>query len=259
MIKIDGFEDNRITLYKSLRNIQSQHLSKRVFIAESEKITLRVLKSNLEIHSILALESFYENNKELILSKGISEDNLFTANIEIMNKNVGFNLHSGIMAIAYQPEDNQLSTLDDQIVIMNSIIDSENVGSIVRNAAAFDINSIIVDFKSSSPFIRRAVRVGMGNIVNMKFYQSHYLVQDILKLKELGYRIISAEINDHSKSIIDYKFPEKFALIFGSEGKGIDKVILEISDEIIHIPMNKKVDSLNVASSSAIFMHHIKN
>jgi TrmH family RNA methyltransferase len=53
----------------------------------------------------------------------------------------------------------------------------------------------------------------------------------------------------------DYVFPQDFIVVLGSEGNGIEKDILAISDDIIHIPMDSRVKSLNVSSSSAIILH----
>ena len=84
-----------------------------------------------------------------------------------MNKIVGFKLHSGVMAIGKQPVDVNLSELESPVVVMNGIINSENVGSIIRNCAAFGFESIITDKQTSSPYLRRAVRVSMGAVLNI--------------------------------------------------------------------------------------------
>ena len=78
------------------------------------------------------------------------------------------------------------------------------------------------------------------------------------KLKEeLGYKIISAEITDDSQPINNFIFPEKYCLVFGNESHGVSKEILDLSDVIVHIPINPEVSSINVAASSAVFMYYI--
>jgi tRNA G18 (ribose-2'-O)-methylase SpoU len=177
-----------------------------------------------------------------------------------MEEIVGYKLHSGIMAIARQPEPASLSELNSPIIILNGIVNSENVGSIVRNSAAFGINSIIVDKYTSPPFLRRAARVSMGTLIDINFHSSLDLIQTIKELKEnYFYKIVSAEINNNSIEINKFIFPEKFALIFGNEGHGISQELLEVSDYIVKISISENVPSLNVATTSGVFLYLIKN
>jgi tRNA G18 (ribose-2'-O)-methylase SpoU len=259
MIEIDNINDERIKLYRNLRYTPIEHIDGGFFISEGEKVVLRILKSNVKVHSILAHSAFINDNLELIKFKISDTDRIYSAEISILSEIVGYNLHSGVLLLSYQPSDFSIDQLDNQIIALNGVINSENIGAIVRNCSAFDFTSLIVDSKSASPYMRRSVRVGIGNIINIKTLHSEFFYDDLIRLKELNYRIISAEINERSSSMLDYCFPEKFILIFGSEGNGVDKEILDISDEILHIPMNRETNSLNIAVSSAIFMHQIRN
>ena len=159
------------------------------------------------------------------------------------------------MAIVRQPEDSTLRELNSPIVILNSIIDSENIGSIVRNCAAFGIDSLICDRYSASPYLRRAVRVSMGTICSMKVHRSESLSETIQELKNLNYKIIAAELDDKSISIHDFKFPSNCGIIFGSENKGILPDILAQCDYILSIPITDRIESLNVAASSAVVLY----
>jgi tRNA G18 (ribose-2'-O)-methylase SpoU len=257
MIKITDINDERISLYKSLRFTPKEHSDQNVFVAEGEKVVQKLLQSNIEIVSIFALPEFYSSLSELIINQKLSDTILYTADSELMNQIVGYKLHSGIMAIAKQPAMTLPEKMSSPIIILNNIINSENVGAIVRNAAAFNINSIIFDNQTSSPYLRRAVRVSMGTIFNMKYYQSHNIAETIIDLKNSGYTIISVEITNNSIPINDYIFENKIALIFGSESSGIEKSVLDLSDDIIYIPINPDVPSINVAACSAVIFNEI--
>ena len=173
-----------------------------------------------------------------------------------MNEIVGFKLHAGILALAKEPDEAGFADFGNNIVVLNALADPENVGAIVRNAAAFRINSIIYDNKSCSPYLRRAVRVSLGNIFNCRHRRSDDLKNDLLYLRsEFGYLLIAAEITNTSVSLDSFKFPAKYAVIFGSEGYGVSPEILKICDYIVHIPINLQCDSINVAASSAVFFH----
>ncbi|MBI5324386.1 MAG: RNA methyltransferase [Ignavibacteriae bacterium] len=257
MIEIKDINDKRIAYYKSLRYTPPSHSKDKLMLTEGEKVTLQLLNSDFHIHSIFAVQEFYKNNEEIISRKKLTGTQLFYAAKSFMNQIVGFRLHSGVMALANQPEPPELYNLSSPVIVMNGIINSENVGIIIRNCAAFGVDSIIVDKETSSPYLRRAVRVSMGAVLNMKVFFSENIIDVLEKLKKSSYKIISAEIESKSIPLTKYKFPSKFALVFGNEGKGIERDILNISDLIINIPITGNVNSLNVASSSAVILSKI--
>jgi len=260
MIEITDIDDPRISQYRSLRCTPASHTEDKLFIAEGEKVTLKVLKSGLIIESVFATPEFFQEYEQLIQKKKIVENRIFISDKKIMEQIVGFKIHAGIMAMCRQPVDVPVEKMNSPVIVLNGLTDSENVGSIIRNAAAFGIDSIIADENSSSPYLRRSVRVSMGNVIDMKIHHSENIIKTLQDLKvNSGYNIISAEITDDSKPINNFIFPEKYCLVFGNEAHGVSKEILEISDNIVHIPINPEVSSINVAASSAVFMYHHKN
>ena len=258
MIEIHNIGDERIVHYKNLRKTPAIHTRERVFVAEGKKVTKKLLESNIDVISIFALEEYFNEFKELIKVKNIPGNMQFTASKNIMKDIIGFKIHTGIMAIGKQPPESKPEELQSPLVVMNGIIDSENVGSIVRNCAAFGIKSILFDNETSSPYLRRAVRVSMGTIFDIDISKTENLSEtlDFLR-KERNFGIIAAELAENSVSLRDYHFPDKFAIIFGTESHGIQDNILDVCDKILHIPISKNVASLNVAASSAVFLNHI--
>ncbi|MBM2815872.1 MAG: putative SpoU-like rRNA methylase [Ignavibacteria bacterium] len=257
MIKIENLQDPRVQSYSSLRNQNKFYRESELFIAEGFKVIDKLLDSKLEIVSFFATLEFYQNLQARLDSKGVPENQRYFAEKQLLEQIVGFNLHQGILALARQPEKITLHELSSPVVVLNGIIDTENIGSIVRNCAAFGIKSLIVDEKSASPYIRRAVRVSMGTVFDIDVYYSQRIFETIDDLKNLGYAIISCEITDKALDINTFKFPEKFTLIFGSEGQGIDTAVLNLSDLIVKIPLADGVASLNVAASTAVFLFKI--
>lgn len=254
MIKINDIGDLRISFFKNLRFTPSSHYREKLFVTEGERVTLKLLNSDFEIVTLFAVQEFFRKYDNIISTKYLPSDNLLYAEKSIMNLIVGYKHHSGIMALAKQPLTPMLDELSSPIIVLNGIINSENVGSIIRNCAAFGVDSIIVDKHTSSPFLRRAVRVSMGAVMDIKVYYSENIIDDLTKLRKSGFKIISAEISSNSVPINSFSFPEKFTIIFGQEDKGVDNEILEISDKVIHIPITGKVNSINVSASSAVIL-----
>ncbi|MDQ1265360.1 MAG: hypothetical protein QG635_510 [Bacteroidota bacterium] len=239
---------------------RTSHAGKGIFVADGEKVTLRLLDSALEVVSFFALEEYYEKYSDFIESKAIPENVRFTADKEIFEQIVGFRVHTGIMAIGRIPRQSPVNEFSKKIIALNGIIDSENVGAIVRNAAAFGFDSLIFDKATSSPYLRRAVRVSMGTIYSLKYHICDNLKEALELLRNGGsYSIYAAETSAGAISITECILNDKFCLVFGSEGRGIDRDILDMADKIVSIPISDSVPSINVAASSAIMMFYIKN
>jgi tRNA G18 (ribose-2'-O)-methylase SpoU len=248
MIEITTFDDPRIIEFTKMRD---HTLNDQSFIlAESEKLFLQFKASHKKFLKILSTPDFAKRHNLL-------GDNIFIASKEVLEKIAGFKIHFEVIFLAEKPLDQELDSLDERIILLNGLSSPENVGSIVRSAAAFNINSIIVDEKTCSPFLRRCIRVSMGNIFSMSSYHSPDIRHDLDKLKSLGYVIISTANIPRSENLATYKFPKKCVLIIGSEGHGVDQDILDASDIILKIKIDPQVAHLNASNAAAIFLSHM--
>ncbi len=177
MIHLTDANDPRIAEFVSVRDhvLNNQNL----IVAETEKVFLQLQSSGKKIHKVLATEDFINRHK-------LDGDNVFAADKKILEQVAGFKIHFEVLFLAEKPIDTPLNQLDDKIILLNGLSSPENVGSIVRSAAAFEINSIISDEKTCSPYLRRCIRVSTGNVFAMKTYHSINVRGDLKKLKGIG-------------------------------------------------------------------------
>ena len=248
MIFITEANDPRIAEFISIRD----HVlnSKDLIVAESEKLFLQFKASGKVIHKILATPAFIERHN-------LNGENIFAAEKNVLESVAGFKIHFEVLLLAEKPKDSSLDNLDDRIILLNGLSSPENVGSIVRSSAAFGIKSIILDEKTCSPFLRRCIRVSMGNIFAMKTYHAINLRGDLKKLKDLGYTILTTANIPGSIDLATYTFPKKCILIIGSEGHGVDQDILNSCDTILKINIDPQVAHLNASNAAAIFLSHM--
>ncbi|MBC7427697.1 MAG: RNA methyltransferase [Bacteriovorax sp.] len=248
MILINDANDSRIVEFISIRD----HVlnSKDLIVAESEKLFLQFRSSGKIIHKILATPAFIERYN-------LEGENIFGAEKKILESVAGFKIHFEILFLAEKPKDTKLDALDNRIILLNGLSSPENVGSIVRSSAAFGIKSIILDEKTCSPYLRRCIRVSMGNVFAMKTYHAINLRGDLKKLKDLGYAILSTANIPGSTDLANYTFPDKCVLIIGSEGHGVDQDIINFSDTILKINIDLQVAHLNASNAAAIFLSHM--
>jgi tRNA G18 (ribose-2'-O)-methylase SpoU len=226
------------------------------FVADSPKVVNLILETDIEVKSILATPEYYETYRELIKKKSIPT--LYVASKSLMQSIVGHRLHHNVMLHGIRPQPQPLKKLDNQIIMLDNITSSENVGSIARSARALGINSYLLPKQSPHPFGRRSLRVSMGHAayLNISLYEN--IETTLQKLKDLGYTIYAAEITKDSTPLSQLKVTEKWVLLMGHEGNGISKKILELCSEVIHVEMEPNVKSLNVGVAASILMYHLK-
>ncbi len=232
------------------------------FIAESEKVVVRLLESGLEIISIYLTEEQFNSNKELIAShEQQSECNIFIGTREEMEKIVGFSLHQRILAAAKIPKERSLDDLLTNskkpllFVILDEVCDAENIGAIIRSSFAMNATAIILDKKSTSPWMRRAVRVSMGAVFKLPIVTVDSIPLCIEKLKSSGVKTFAATLGKNAKPIWNCDFTNNSTIVFGSEGQGIKQEIISVCDFEVIIPMSHH--SLNVGIAQGIFLYEV--
>ena len=167
------------------------------------------------------------------------------------------------------------------IAVLENITNHTNVGAIFRSAAALGVDAILVTPTCYDPLYRRAVRVSMGTVfqvpwtrigddadgadaharegrIHAKGTPGHPAITwaetGIPLLRELGFITAAMALSDESVPLDDptLNAAEKVALVFGTEGDGLDPATIEACDHTVRIPMAHGVDSLNVAAASAV-------
>ena len=253
IIKIDTIEIEELQVYRELR--EAAFRSDRSFIADSPKVVNLLLESDIEVKSMLATQEYYDEFYELVAKKGVPKVYLTTK--EEMGKIVGHKIHHNCMMHGIRPDDITLEDADEQIIMLDNITSSENVGSIARSAAALGVGTYLLPKSSPHPFNRRALRVSMGYAKMLKTHVYKDIFETICTLKEMGYRVYAAEVTPDSTMLCDLEPARKWVLIMGHEGRGIAQEILDICDEIVTIEMQEGIKSFNVGVAASILMYEL--
>jgi tRNA G18 (ribose-2'-O)-methylase SpoU len=143
-------------------------------------------------------------------------------------------------------------------IVVEGIADAENMGSIVRNAAAFGAAALVSGGGSTSPFLRRSVRVSMGAIFSLPVRIEADLLRALTAWKQAGLRLVATTPRGGMPRVRDCFVQESsapLALLFGSEGEGLSQEALELCDARFTIPMQRGIDSLNVAHTVALALY----
>lgn len=228
--------------YTSLRDLGPY------FIAEGEEVVKALFQSDLKVISLLMEASYIP---KLTIPPDIKIE---IATQDELQKITGYKMHQGIMAIGVKPKEVPLNEMSGTALVLNGVIDPENVGAIIRNAAAFGIQNLIVDTYSSPPYLRRTIKVSRGTLFQMKLHTTSNLPL-LLKNKQA----VATSLRHQAIPLHQVKFPENPYFIFGRESTGIDQDILASCSLHVKIPIDPRVDSLNVAVASGIILYHYTN
>lgn len=134
-------------------------------------------------------------------------------------------------------------------IIIDKINDPQNLGQIIRTCECTAVDGIILPRHGSVHITNTVLQVSQGAFMNVDLFVTTNITNTISKLKNKGFWITAVENNINGKEWYDIDYTDKTAIVFGSEGKGIRKLVLNSCDFLATIPMLGKINSLNVSSA----------
>ena len=206
----------------------------------------------------LVMEAYKEGLiKELILEK----DEIYPLDVkttyvtkEILKKLSSTESPSNVMAVVYKKKEEKIG---EKILLLDNIQDPGNLGTIIRSAVAFNIDTIVLSNETVDLYNPKVVRSNQGMMFHTNIIRRNSK-KFINELKEKDYKIVGTKVtNGHdvrTSSIYSH-----FCLVIGNEGKGISREIEELCDEYLYIKMNDDCESLNASVAASIIMYEINN
>lgn len=138
-------------------------------------------------------------------------------------------------------------------LLLDQISDVRNFGAIIRSAVAAGVSGIVIQKKGGAPVNADAVKTSAGTLFKIPICKVDHIKDALFHFQAEGIPIIAAT-EKGDQSVYDTDLKGGFALIMGSEGKGINPSVLKMVDTQVHIPIAEEVDSLNVAVASAVIL-----
>ncbi len=248
--------------YKTLKR-PIDHQRKGIFVAEGDKVTMRLLQSSLDVQSILLSYDWLEKCRALIEQQH-SPINVYVGEKKLLETIVGHDLHQSIMAVAKIPKAPSITEVLAAtkkpyfFIAVDGIMNSENMGVIVRNCAAFGVQALLVGDSSCDPYLRRSVRNSMGNIFSLSIVYFKNIADELRSL-HTQHNVSMIAADAHTNSVLSHQMDatKNCCIVLGSEGSGISEKVLSVCNEAVTIPMRSNVDSLNVANASAVLMYEV--
>ena len=141
-------------------------------------------------------------------------------------------------------------------IALEEVTDPRNIGSIIRNAASFNIDGLIVKERSFPSESKLLYKSSSGCIEHVNIFEVSNISTTLKYLKTKNFWVCGFDKNG-KKDFIEHNWEGHNVLLFGSEGYGLKYQTVKNSDFLLKICINKKVESLNISNSAAIVFHYI--
>ena len=253
--RITSLDAPELAVYSLLTEAQLRRRddpSQAVFIAESPKVIDVALRAGYEAVSLLCEQKHIDGDAADIIRR-IGDVPVYTGEREMLASLTGYTLTRGVLCAMRRPAPRMVEDVcadAHRVIVIDGVVDTTNIGSIFRSAAALGWDAVLLTPTSCDPLNRRAVRVSMGSV----FLVPWTWIDDYDTLRRLGFKTAAMALTDDSVSIDDERLSNipKLAIIMGTEGDGLPAATIASSDYVVRIPMAHGVDSLNVAAATAV-------
>jgi len=262
IVTVSDLDDPRVADYVALNDPARRRRVERdggFFVVEGPVALERLLDDGTwTVRSLLVLPRVAERLAPRL--DGLDAP-VLVADPVVLEGIVGFDLHRGALASV---DRRPAAPLDDLvrpgalIVVCEALNDHENLGALYRNAAAFGASGIALDPTSADPFYRRSVRVSMGHVLDVPTAQVSALPAGLDDLRTRGVEVLALTPRTDAVPLQDLSHTGRpRALLVGAEGPGLTDATVAAADVAVRIPLAPGVDSLNVATATAIALHHL--
>jgi tRNA G18 (ribose-2'-O)-methylase SpoU len=254
-VHVSEATDPRLADYVSLTDVhlrRSLEAAHGLFIAEGEKVIRRAISAGYPVRSILVADDKLPTIADVAATVPAP---LYVLPVEAAEQLTGFRVHRGALASMQRlplPPVADVLAGARRIVVLEDVVDHANVGAVFRCAAALGFDGVLLAPRCADPLYRRAVKVSMGAVLNVPYARLTDWCHGLAELRAAGFQLLALTPDPSAQPIDGVNPAGKLALMIGGEGHGLSSRWLAAADQAVRIPMSRGIDSLNVASATAI-------
>lgn len=283
LVFVDYPGDERLREYRDLNDRELRQrvdAEGQIFVVEGRIAVQRLLSSAYKVRSLLI------DDHQAVALSGVVETvratgaPVYIGTREVVAETVGFNIHRGVVAVAYRPPPVDPGELIARVLaralqtgrravlaIVEGVNDHENLGALFRNAAAFGVRAVLLDPSCADPLYRRSVRVSVGHVLLTPFARLEPWPAALDDLHAAGFTLLALAPDSHDygqsrprvglEELLGTSLGTGVGLLLGAEGNGLSASAVGAADAVVSIPMTTGVDSVNVATAAAIAFYRL--
>ena len=260
-------QNQYVSLTRGLSSKKNREES-RLFRFDGIKLACEAIAKGVELEALI----LREGAEEAVKAKAselyrVSIDELscriLTVSADIFDKLSEESAPEGVIAIARYQDDMHIEreggvdggTYDgEKILLLESVRDPLNMGAIIRVAAAFGVDRMIVSRDCADIYNSKTVRASMGTLFGMRIDRYSDICNAISILRAQGRRVFAAALDRDSKKLGASEKSVNDCVIIGNEGHGLSREAIDACDATVFIPMADGVESLNAATAAAVLV-----
>lgn len=207
--------------------------------------------------SHLVLEAFKTGNLEELL---LEQDTLFPLDVKtnyLTNDLIYYisEVETPQMVLGVCKKLEPKESLGNRILILDEIQDPGNLGTIIRSAVAFHVDTIVLGKGTVDLYNSKVIRASQGMLFHINIIERD-LEEFLVELKSQQYHVLGTRVT-HGNSLKGLARYEKTAIIMGNEGSGVREELLELCDSYLYIDMAEACESLNVGVATSIILYEL--
>lgn len=252
-------KDNRLVKeYVKLRDKAKYRRETGLFVIEGSRLTIDALKENVEIKYAFVTESAKEKYPQTVeLLQNTLRDRLYDVTDDVAQRLADTEAPQGVFCVAVRLDKHlTLNKIDNggRFVVLNSLQDPGNVGTILRCADACGIDAVFLSGSSCDVYNPKIVRSTMGSLFRLPVVDGvdYFSLLDAFKSK--GVKTCASVVDADARDLRSFDFGSDCAVVIGNEGNGLTEEEANACDEKITIHMNGNIESLNAAVAASLFM-----
>ncbi len=230
------------------------------FIIEGARLCEEAFKNFIDISAVFYTQKFKNKNSDLINNIISKSKESFVISEEIASFIADTDNPQGVFCICEKPSTKNISENFkniDRIVLLENIQNPSNLGSIFRSCDALGVNMVAISTESCDLYSPKVLRGSMGAVFRLNLVEAQDMLEFAKNLKRYGFKVYGTVPDSNALKLGDTKFKEKCAIVFGNEGSGLTKEMIDVCDFKLTIPMNELSESLNVSVAAGISIWEI--
>ena len=235
------------SVVKNAKKLHQKKYRKSAYLIEGWHLFEEAVQAGVTIEKVFALESYRDQLAAFPQTIWVSE--------EILLDLADTQTPQGIVAVIQKEEVGLPDLHQGKYLFLEDVQDPGNVGTMIRTADAAGFTGVIVSDKSADISSLKTLRSMQGSHFHLPIYRMP-LVSFVEEAKKSNLPILATTLSRESKDYRELSSLENFVLVMGNEGQGISSVMAESADQLVHISMKGRAESLNVAVAAGILMFY---
>ncbi|MCY7110942.1 RNA methyltransferase [Streptococcus oralis] len=235
------------SVVKNAKKLHQKKYRKSAYLIEGWHLFEEAVQAGVTIEKVFALESYRDQLVAFPQTIWVSE--------EILLDLADTQTPQGIVAVIQKEEVGLPDLHQGKYLFLEDVQDPGNVGTMIRTADAAGFTGVIVSDKSADIYSLKTLRSMQGSHFHLPIYRMS-LVSFVEEAKKSNLPILATTLSRESKDYRELSSLENFVLVMGNEGQGISSVMAESADQLVHIGMKGRAESLNVAVAAGILMFY---